>query len=68
MPNVHDLQDWFGSLRESYAFLIAAPVVVGVTLACIAEWAERHLNAAEGATTRGHGASSLRQATVAQDR
>jgi len=68
MPNVHDLQDWFGSLRESYAFIIAVPVVVGVTLACIAEWAEHYLNAAEGTTSRGHGAASLRQTAIAQDR
>jgi len=68
MPNVHDLQDWFGSLRESYVFLVGLPVVVGVTLACAAEWAEHYLRAAEGMTSREHGATSLRQATVAQDR
>ena len=68
MPNVHDLQDWFGSLRKSYAFIVAVPVVVGVTLGCIAEWAEHYLNAAEGTAPREHGATSLRRATIAQDR
>lgn len=68
MPNVHDLKGWFGSLRESYAFLVAVPVVVGVTLACIAEWAEHYLKAADGTTSRLHGATSLRQAAIARDR
>jgi hypothetical protein len=68
MPNIHDVQDWFGSLSESYAFVIAVPVVVGVTLASIAEWAEHNWNAAAATPSRGYRATSLRPAAMTQDR
>jgi hypothetical protein len=43
MLDLNELWDWLTYVKESYAFLIALPSFVALFLACIADWAERHL-------------------------
>ena len=56
MPDINDLLDWLANVRETNAFLILLPSLVGVVLACIADWMEVHI------TSVGETAASQTQA------
>jgi hypothetical protein len=67
MREFNDLWDWLVHVQESYAFLIALPSFVALFLACIADWAERHLAAFEEPPSHERGSTLTGEAKMAQE-